>query len=256
MATEEAKKEVVKKQENAVAKTGGQAHGGLEHESIGDLDLPRVILLQPTSPQVVEKDSALKAGQVIDSYFSKPLPEIFVPICVSKRWVKYRARDAGGGIEWQTRDPFDKRVEAEGKWKDGKPPAATEIWDYFVFLEGRLDLPTIFSFSKTSYAAGRRLYSLFKFSKEDMWNRRYKWGTRMQQKKEKGQTMTYYVFSIDPAGESTKQERHEAAHWYGILESNKHKVEVAPEGESEEEAGGEGLTPDWAKEDAKDETAK
>ena len=253
MVEKEKGKEVAKKEETALAKPVEHARGGLAHESIEDLDLPHALLLQPTSPQVVAPDSKLKAGKVVDSYFSEELPATFIPISVSKRWVKYRSQEEGGGVEWSTRDALDSRVEVEGKWKDGQPPAATEIWDYVVFFEGKLDLPMMISFSKTSFGAGRRLYSLFKFSKQDMWNRKYKYTAKMIQGKKKGKNVTYYVYIIDPAGEATKEERSAAMQWYTSFGS-KQVAEVVDDeaGRHEPEVDadkGKGVEPEWAKED-------
>ena len=192
-------KEIVKKSKQEVAKQSDKPRG-FENEDAKDLLLPRVELLQGLSPAVQEGKGT--AGDLVNQISKTPLPtEYFVPITMQRRYIKWIPRDQGGGVEYQTSDPTDKRVIEDIKWgSHGEKPSCTAYMNFLILLEEQT-LPIVLSFSMTNYQEGRKLYTMCKMANCDIWLKRYKVGT-----KAKTNNMgTWHVFDISEAGDASKE---------------------------------------------------
>ena len=192
----EPKKAVAKKTTQAVAKTTGSPRG-FENEDAKDLLLPRIELLQGLSPAVQEGKG--KAGDVVNQISKGALPtNIFLPVAMHRKYIKWIPRDQGGGVEYQTTNPNDARVIADTKWgQHGEKPTCTAYMNFLVLLEGST-LPIVLSFSMTNYQEGRKLYTMCKMAGCDMWLKKYRLGT-----KAKTNNMgTWHVFDVSEAGDT------------------------------------------------------
>lgn len=194
---------------NDLAKTSSSAlsvpgRRGFESESgREDLLIPRAKLLQPLSPEVDEL--GLKAGSVINSLTKDVLPAEFIPIFVYKEFIRFNPRNedadgfdpafAPGALIWKTVNPTDPLVEQTKFGPNGEKPLAQSVLNFFSYFPG-CEMPIIVSFAKTSYKAGKQLYSLTKFTSGDMFSRRY----TLSAKKESNDAGTYWVYQVAPAG--------------------------------------------------------
>lgn len=176
-----------------------------------DLIIPRAKLLQALSPEIADGDGTKKVGQIVNSLSGELCPEIFTPIFMFKTWARFNPRNASdpaynpnfgpGDVIWKTNDPRDPRVETETKFgPNGERPLATTFMNFFSLFEGQTE-PTVISFSNTSYKAGKRLLSLYHFSGQNMFAKRY----RLFSLKETKDVGTYYILQVEPAGENSDE---------------------------------------------------
>jgi len=188
--------EIAKKKTQELAKQSDKPRG-FEDEDAKDLLLPRVELLQGLSPAVQEGKG--KAGDIVNQISKSPLPtNIFIPIAMHRKYIKWIPRDQGGGIEYQTTDPHDVRVIADTKWgPHGEKPTCTSYMNFLVLLEGAT-LPLVLSFSMTNYQEGRKLYTMGKMANCDMWLKRYE----LRSKPKTNNMGTWHVFDIAEAGDT------------------------------------------------------
>jgi hypothetical protein len=226
-----------KKQELATQGTTAlavQNRRGFETESgREDLLIPRTKLIQPLSPEVEE--NGIKAGSIVNSLTKEVLPSVFVPVFVFKEYIRFNTRATDkpgydpnyplGALMWKTADALDPRVEETKFGPNGEQPVAQAVLNFFSWFPG-CDMPIIVSFAKTSYKAGKQLYSLTKFCQGDMFSRKYSLTT----KKEQNDSGSYWVYQVAPAGLASEEEYKTAeAFWQQFSskaqELNAHEVE-------------------------------
>ena len=97
---------------------------GLEGADKDSYAIPFLVILQPLSPQVSEKTvEGAEAGMVMNSVTNELYKEIYVvPCAFQRRWVRWAAREVGGGYkgEFTTPDVQDIRARNLVKELDGK----------------------------------------------------------------------------------------------------------------------------------------
>lgn len=176
-----------------------------------DLIIPRAKLIQKMSPEI-DDGLDVKPGEIINSLTKEKLPDVFIPIFAFKNFIRFNPRsetDPGydpsfepGAIIWKTNDPNDPRVLEETKFgPNGEKPIALSFINFFSYFPG-VPMPVVVSFSKTSYKAGKQLLSLARFSGGDMFSRKYKIGSKMEEK----DGAKYAVFTVAAAGEAGQEE--------------------------------------------------
>lgn len=198
-------KEITVKQDapaDLLTKTTGERLG-FDDGDDKDLIIPRVKLVQ--SNDMANFDPAtegdIRPGMFINSITHEILDPEFIPIFVFKKWIKFTPMDQGGGIEWQSSDPNDPRVIEEAKWgENDEKPLATTFLNFFSLFKG-CESPLLLSFSRTSYKAGKKLYSLAKLRPGDIFSRKYK--LLSKQVKDK---FTYWVFDVAPGVNASPEE--------------------------------------------------
>ena len=213
------KKDVVKKASTAVAKQG--APRGLDDEDPADLLLPRVELLQSMSPAV--QNGLGKAGELVNQISKTPLPtDVFIPIAMHRKFIKWIPRSEGGGVEYQTNDPKDPRVITDTKWGPaGEKPTCTKYLNFLILLEGQT-LPIVLSFAMTSFQAGRKLYTMAKMSGGDIWNKKYK----LHSMSKTNAMGTFFVFDVTEAGDSGEEDQKIAENLYNSFATRDLNFEV------------------------------
>lgn len=229
--------ELDKKQETALAKP--KKRGFEEPTQREDLLMPRAKLLQALSPEVVESGDKFQAGQIINSLTREILPDVFIPIFKFTFWMRFNPRNAKdprfdgnygpGDMMWRSSDPFDPRVDKEGKFgPGGERPLATKFLNFFSFFPG-VKMPVIVSFSNTSFKAGKRLLSLAQFSDADMFSRKYS----LKCKSEKNDIGTFFVFTVDPSGIAEGEDLKAAEQWWTDFHERTKEIQVHDEGNKE-----------------------
>lgn len=216
------KKDVVKKEETstAVAPATQQARG-LSDEDTTELLLPRIELLQAMSPAV--QSGLGKAGELVNQITKSPLStNIFIPIAMHRKFIKWIPRNEGGGVEYQTTDPKDPRVVADTQWgPHGEKPSCTKYLNFLVLLEGET-LPIVLSFAMTSFQTGRKLYTMCKMAGGDIWNKKYK----LLAQSKTNQMGTFFVFDVQEAGATGEREKMIAEQLYDAFSKRDLKFDM------------------------------
>jgi hypothetical protein len=150
-----------------------QEHAGLGRFGVGDVEMPRLKLLQAPSPELTEFNNA-KQGEFWHSLINERLgsPVRICPNYIDRRFILWRPREAGGGIlaraddgkHWMPADTeFTVKLKSghEVKWRTARtvrasgldrrgsynpsdpnsPPAATRMYSIVCSFPDRQDLP-------------------------------------------------------------------------------------------------------------------
>ena len=186
-----------------------------------DLIIPIAKLFQG-NPTEADKYPEARGGQVINSLTQDLLEGSFVPIFKRTEVVKFNGKKVGdddfdpaykpGALIWKTSDPNDPKWKC-GDWgENGEKPTAMRCMNFLCLFEGQ-PMPLLLRFSRTSYRAGKTLLSLAQFSGGNMFDRKYKLGS----KKEDSDGNIYYIFTVQPIGESSDEQRAQADLLYDSL---------------------------------------
>ena len=210
-----------------------------------DLIIPRLMLIQNTPPKTVVVDrKTCPPGALINSLTALPLQLDdkegipFLPIIRGVKWIRFNAQEEGkpgydsrfetGGKIWESRDPRDPRVIAEGAWgPKGEPPIATKFIEFLIMVPSE-DMPLVIGFSKTSFAAGKQLTSMVQYTKKaDIFAEKYRLRAKQEQNDQK---QKFYVLTVEKIGDCTPEEYKQAEAYYNGFVGRKLKVH----GEEEE----------------------
>lgn len=215
------KNEVVEKKKQEIAEQTEPARG-FEDDSMDqdDLIIPRAKLLQALSPEIQDNVEGCRQGMIINSLTQHELPEIFIPIFVFKNYIRFNPRkkeDANfdpefepGAIIWKSNDHKEERIQLETKFgANGEKPLATVFMNFLAKFDG-VDMPIIISFSKTSYKAGKNLYSLAKLSGGDMFGKQYK----LTSKKETNEISSFFILKTSAFGLVDKDVKQLCLTWW------------------------------------------
>src|SRR5579864_1007636 len=116
-----------------------QKHGGLGRLGVGDVEMPRLKLLQASSPELTEFNNA-KQGEfwhsLIDESFGSTVR--ICPVYIDRRFILWRPREAGGrilaraddGKHWKPADSeFTVKLKSghEVKWRTARTVAASGL---------------------------------------------------------------------------------------------------------------------------------
>lgn len=176
----------------------GQAPRGLEHVDRDDLMIPRIVLAQALSPEVVS--GALRSGALYDNLSKEQLaaPDedlVVIPITFSKSRIYFQAIDEGGGILCRSDDSLKARPNGIGKdqgenptqdcgacvlkeWDDtaeGKDakPGCSILYNFLVLLPQFGMRPMVLSMKSTSIKVAKRFLSAAKQTGADFFAIKY-----------------------------------------------------------------------------------
>ena len=174
--------EIMKKEETVLAQQTEMPLGFGEDDA-DDMLIPRIKVAQALSPEV--KEGAVKIGAIFNSLTIDDLTDkVFIPVCKFNNNVYWRDRADGGGIICRS---GDAKV---GTWEDGSQrycsqcrkcefdntkqgraaiPVCTKYINFLGFFEDEY-MPIILSFSKTNMAEGKKMYSMAKVTRQNIWN--------------------------------------------------------------------------------------
>lgn len=175
---------------------------GFEQATTEDYVLPRVELLQPTSPTVIDGKGTI--GSLINNLSKEPLKSnVIIPVFLKKNFIRWIPLDQGGGILYRSSDPQDPRVVAETKWDGMTKPLCTAYLNFLCLVEGE-DTPIMVSFHDTGYQAGRDLLTIARLTRKDMFRTRYEL-TSVKVEGDKGIYFKFKVRKLGPASEEQAQ---------------------------------------------------
>lgn len=207
-------KELVKAQEQEMMKVG-QAPRGYEEDDADQLIIPRVKLIQSTSPE--RKSKVADEGDLLNSLTQEKLNGMkFIPVFKYTSNIKWKDRSLGGGIECMAKDGRQGST-ADGECtacsacklylfdntRKGKEaqPLCTQYINFFGFFEGTR-VPIILSFSKTYFNEGKKLLSMCKFTMKDMWLHKYNITSKLVAKNDN----EWYIITTSPAGKTSEED--------------------------------------------------
>lgn len=186
--------EMIKHEQNTGVTVSDNTPMGFEDEDQKDFIIPRVKVINLLSPEAREKIA--EEGDVINSLTKEKLNgKIFIPVYKFTNIILWKDRALGGGIAAISHDgkiaiptdggaPYPCAHLAEfDNTKTGKDAQPTHVkyMNFFGFFAGER-MPIILSFSKTSFAEGKRLYSLAKVTMQNMWHNGYRLDAKLMKK--------------------------------------------------------------------------
>jgi hypothetical protein len=191
---------------------------GLEDAGVEDMTLPHLVLTQALSKFVTE--DGMRPGSFVNTLSRKAYTEPnwveFVPFKMTK-YVNL-LKNEGGKMVFEARinDELDPRIvgrrffpETDSNGNTIKANAES-VMAFLVMVDGQ---PVVVKFSKTSHKAGKELVTLAKMAGGDLWNWKYK----LAAKKEVKGSNSYYVASVQVAGQTSEDERAAAYRMYQAM---------------------------------------
>ena len=207
--------ELAKKEETALANQTDLPLGFGEDDA-EDMIIPRIKIAQALSPEV--KAGSVKIGDVFNTLTLDTLTDkVFIPVCKFNNNVYWRDRADGGGIICRA---ADGKV---GQWEDGSQrycsqcrkcefdnskkgreaiPVCTKYINFLGFFEDDY-MPIILSFSKTNMAEGKKMYSMAKVTRQNIWN----FGYILQSVERHKNGNDWFVINPVSAGQTSEETR-------------------------------------------------
>lgn len=218
----------------------GKGRGFQEVERT-DLLLPRIKLLQPLSPEVIER--GMKAGHMINSLTKEDYGEevTIIPILHFKNRIKWGPREEGGGIECSSdqgklaRPEYgvknclecnDQLWDNEAKKEEDRKPKCT-LYYSFPCIVVESQFPVGLSMERTKVKTAKKLLSIARYSGPnlDLFAKKY----RLYSVKEKGPKGQFFNFDVEPLGFTSEAEYKAAEVFYASLLGITVKIDVEEE---------------------------
>lgn len=216
----------------------GQGRGS---ENVGskDLVLPRLEIVQSTSPIKDEKPDEAKEGLLFNTVTQEVVGDLvfIIPIYYRMEYIVWKDQDAGGGFF----GAFDTEQEAQARKaelvSDGEEPSEIEIVDTPVHycLRLRADGTTeqiVISMPKSKAKVSRKWNATIQIVGGDRFARAYKVSTFKDKNK---QNKTFYNYVIQPAGFPPEAVYREAERLYNVFRTQGVKADHAAGGTGESE---------------------
>lgn len=201
----------------AGTRIAGKGFENLERE---DILIPRLLLLQPMSPQVTG-DLEEEAGTIFLNLSNKSLGKeiVFTPILHYRSRIKWHPKDDGGGIDCSApnaRIPNDpskyaetcsvcvhKEWDNEAEKKKDQQPKCT-MYENFVIVVGDSNEPVVLSMERTKTKVAKKFYSMMALKGGDMFENQYKLGV-VKEKSENDEA--YFNYTVADVSKKTDAKR-------------------------------------------------
>lgn len=189
---------------------------GFEDETSDDFIIPRIKVCSALTPEVREK--LAEEGDIINSLtHEKYNGQTFIPVLKFNSNILWRERADGGGIKCRAQDGktgFDEagarlvcaqcRKNEFDNSKTGREaiPQCTKYLNFLGWIQGE-PMPIILSFAKTNYNIGKKLYSMAKVTRQNMWN----FGYILKPKEMSKAGNDWFIIDIENGGPTSEEER-------------------------------------------------
>jgi hypothetical protein len=241
VAVEAPKKALVPRESNrAVApRNQGVAGGkrGLEQVEESDLTIAFAKLVQPLSPENLDKEDVAEFGDICNSLtgFCYGDKIHFIPLMLRKRRIKWIPRDDGGGIDCMSQNFKNPSTGAKyesscvncefSSWNGDEPPGCDSIITFPALILGLDDEDqsnrlVALSFTRTSFKTGKKLISLASYAAGDVFNNVYELSTEVINGE-----YTYAKFNVEPVGVVEEGEYAEAEELFDVLNKEQFKID-------------------------------
>jgi len=221
---------------------------GFEDETDEDILLPRIKLIQDLSPE--NKEKIADSGSLINSLTKEVIADKrFVPVFKFTNHIKWKDRSAGGGMVCRSMDGktgtflldntvwrcFEECGQTEfDNSKEGKEshPLCTKYINFLGFLENE-QYPIVASFCRTYLNEGKRLYSIAKFTMQDMWKHGYYLKSKLMSKNDN----QWYILTVMPGGKMSDENIEFGNRLFDMFRGKDIKVDVEEAVEYEDDTG-------------------
>lgn len=191
----------------------GEVIPGLENIRPQDILIPRLVLLQALSPQVVEGN--FDAGDIVNSISGEMVLEkgeviSFIPIYHYLEWIQWGDRDAGGGIQDRSLDPDGQLAQMSNKMvkhttAEGKEVFTVTEYHNFVcvFVDDEKIEPIVISCAKSNIKHAKKFIGLIRMrGRYPMYAGRYSLNAELETNQ---QNQKYYVYKFTNDGWCPKE---------------------------------------------------
>ena len=223
-------------QTTAIAQPVEEIHG-FEDTDAKDIVIPRVKVINALSPE--RQDGTAEEGDIINSLTKEVVFSIKDPTAVPLIFIPIRQYYSN--IEWNPDRNDDTRIfcmAQDGKVgttcddeskicslckrnqfdnsKKGKEaqPMCTAYLNFLGFFEGN-PMPVVISFAKTNYNEGKKMLSIAKSMRSNIWDYGYKFAGKKVAKDRN----TWYIITAALAGETSAEDRILARQLFGAYEN-------------------------------------
>lgn len=229
--------QVTTAQETSLAVPTG-AWGACETTTASDLIIPRLLVMQGLSDMMQDEKLGAKLGEIRESLEgrlvgSKDKPVQFIPFFMNTGWVVREKRNgkfeylrveertaSNDGLEWEFQEKND-----EGKLVDMTREKTINV---YLLIPQEIDrgeyLPYLFTFSRTSFKAGKVFMTLVEMLKQSRLSPAHRVFelTTVKTENEKG---TWYTPEVRRVGETSQKHLAAAYEWYKTVSAGKVRVD-------------------------------
>lgn len=210
---------------------------GFEDANNEDLVIPRVKVINALSPE--RQDGLASEGAIINSLTKEEITaeHRFIPLKVAYSNIAWVPRSEGEGIECraaagkigvnnltgQTLVCSSCRRNEFDNTKQGKAsqPTCTKYINFLGFFEHDM-MPVVLSFSRTNYNEGKKLLSIAKSLRDNMFNHAYSITSKLQTKDKN----KWYNITTALVGDTTPEMREFAKSIYYSLDGMDYKLDL------------------------------
>lgn len=203
----------------------GEIVPGQENVRARDILIPRLVLLQALSPDVVEGNN--DAGEILNSIseeivIEKDVKKEFIPIYHYLEWIHWNDRDQGGGIHDRSLDPDGQLAQMSNKMvkhttNDGKEIFTVTEYHNFVciFIEDEKPELIVISCAKSNIKHAKKFLGLIRMrGRFPMYAGKYCVQATIETNQ---QNQKYYVYKFINAGWAPKDKINELEKMYLMM---------------------------------------
>lgn len=175
---------------------------GFEGGSAEDMILPNILVIQPMSKLATRDQDPKTPGSFVNSLTEESYGTSleFIPIVFSKYWNVLKPEGNKMAFDYRVFDRNDPRLEGKRFYRDGdKKKEVEEVMNYLGLVN---DQPAVVKFKSSSIKGGKKLYTLAKLSRRDLWATKYK----LRSVKQTNEQGTFWVIDVEPIGPVTGDE--------------------------------------------------
>jgi hypothetical protein len=206
-----------------------------------DLVIPKLILSQPGSPQVIDGDWMF--GELRSTLDDKLMADAgkggksgktmdFIPICNKKFWIV--KRQEGSQFKFETMEEICERTKNLNPWEqwtgdDGALRQRQKLNLFYILVEG-YSLPFTLGFRGASIKNGGKILTQMAINKgintTDLW-KRTPFAVKMKAvvRKEKKGDNNYTVLDVAVGGQATFEQVCEANKWFKTIKAGETKID-------------------------------
>lgn len=193
--------EVIAKESHQLAQLPVGAGMSYDGEDATDLVLPHLLLMQGLSKLVAQAGKRL--GTFVNSMTLKDYAAVeFVPVVYMKYFDGLKPVGNKMEFEFRTYDKADARLKGRRFFADRETKAKANVNTTMAFIALVDGMPVIIPFNKKSYAAGKKLYTMWKFSNLPLFATKYK----LLAKSETNDQGTFFVKDLEVVGPASDQD--------------------------------------------------
>lgn len=157
-------------------------------------------------------------GVITNTLTGEVLPDEFIPLKFSRRYAKFKDMD----LEWSTTNPTPEQAKECEFGPNGEKPTADKTINALVLFKGN-DIPTVITFKRTSYNAGRTLLTMVCTGvKKAIFEKKFSLTSTLTI----GKKFKYYQYVVKALGKSNEDEMLQASIIFDMFKEHETKSDV------------------------------